>query len=78
MRTWPSSRSTNSVVLFEEQGNSAANYLAALNQRLAAMKSEYDLLQMLTLDQSLDRQQEAGRNLASGQRLDGHTRRGRR
>ena len=54
---------TNSVVLVADQGNSAANYLAALNQRLAAMKSEHDLLQMLTLDQSLNRQQDAGDSL---------------
>jgi uncharacterized protein involved in exopolysaccharide biosynthesis len=53
-------QSTNSVVLSQDQGNSAGNYLAALNQRLAAQKSEYGLLRMLTLDQSLDRQQEAG------------------
>jgi uncharacterized protein involved in exopolysaccharide biosynthesis len=51
---------TNSVVLSQEQGNTAGNYLAALNQRLAALKSEYELLQLLTLDQSLDRQKEAG------------------
>jgi capsular exopolysaccharide synthesis family protein len=54
---------TNSVVLFEEQGNSAGNYLAALNQRLAAMRSEHELLEMLTLDQSLNRQQELGETL---------------
>jgi polysaccharide biosynthesis transport protein len=54
---------TNSVVLFEEQDKSAANYLAALNQRLAAMKSEHELLQTLTLDQSLDRQQGLGETL---------------
>ena len=51
---------TNSVVLSQDQGNSAGNYLAALNQRLAAQKSEYALLQMLTVDQNLDRQQVAG------------------
>ncbi|HVM49330.1 MAG TPA: polysaccharide biosynthesis tyrosine autokinase [Candidatus Acidoferrum sp.] len=49
---------TNSVVLFEEQGNNAGNYLAALNQRLAALRSESELIQMLTLDQNLNRQQE--------------------
>ena len=55
-------QSTNSVVLSQDQGNnSAANYLAALNQRLAAQKSEYELLQLLTVDQNLDRQQQAGR-----------------
>ena len=50
---------TNSVVLSQEQGNSAGNYLAALNLRLAALKSEHELLQMLTFDQSLARQQDA-------------------
>jgi len=52
-------QSTNSVVLFQDQGNnnSAANYLAALNARLATQKSEYELLQLLTVDQNLDRQQ---------------------
>src|ERR1035441_9014619 len=51
-------QSTNSLVLSQDQGNSAGNYLAALNQRLAAQKSEYDMLQMLTVDQSLNRQQD--------------------
>jgi polysaccharide biosynthesis transport protein len=54
---------TNSVVLSEEQGNRAGSYLAALNQRLAALKSEYELLGLLTLDQSLVRQQESGEAL---------------
>jgi succinoglycan biosynthesis transport protein ExoP len=53
-------QSTNTVLLSQEQGNSAGNYLAALNQRLAARKSEYDLLQMLTVDQNLDRQHAGG------------------
>lgn len=52
--------STNSLVLSQEQGNSMGNYLAALYQRLAAQKSEYELLQMLTLDQNIARQQLAG------------------
>ena len=51
-------QSTNSVVLLQDQGNSAGNYLAALNNRLAALKSEQELLQTLTLDQNLDRQQQ--------------------
>jgi capsular exopolysaccharide synthesis family protein len=51
---------TNSLALFEEQGNSVANYLAALNQRLAALNSELDLLQSLSLDQSLERWQQMG------------------
>jgi capsular exopolysaccharide synthesis family protein len=50
-------QSTNTLLLSQEQGNSAGNYLAALNLRLATRKSEYDLLQMLTVDQNLDLQQ---------------------
>jgi len=53
-------QSTNSVVFFREEVFFAGNYLDALNQRLAAQKSEYELLQMLTLDQSLARQRETG------------------
>jgi len=53
-------QSSNSVVVLQEQGNSAGNYLAALNQRLAALRSEHELLQMLTLDQNLERQQTVG------------------
>jgi len=51
---------TNSMALFEEQGNRIGNYLAALNQRLAALTSEFDLLQSLSLDQSLEHWQEMG------------------
>ena len=56
---------TNSVVLLQEQGNSAGNYLAALNQRLAALKSEQELLKILTLDQNIQRRQQAGDGLAA-------------
>lgn len=58
-------QSTNSVVLSQEQGNSTGNYLAALYQRLAAQKSEYALLQMLTLDQNFTRQQASSGTSAS-------------
>ncbi len=51
-------QSSNSVVLLQEQGNSAGNFLAGLNQRLAGLQSEHALLQMLTLDQNLERQQQ--------------------
>src|SRR5262249_39546789 len=51
-------QTTNSIVLLQEQGNTAGNYLAALNQRFAALKSEYALLQTLTLEQNLERQQQ--------------------
>jgi capsular exopolysaccharide synthesis family protein len=58
-------QTSNSVVLLQEQGNSAGNYLTALNQRLAGFKSEYDLLQELTLEQNLERKQIAGSLLPS-------------
>lgn len=46
---------TNSVVLLQEQGNSAGNYLSSLNQKLAGLKFEYELLKALNLDQNLER-----------------------
>jgi len=56
-------QSTNSLVLLQEQGNSAGNYLTGLSQRLAALKSEQELLKMLTLDQNLERRQATGEAL---------------
>jgi capsular exopolysaccharide synthesis family protein len=58
-------QSTNSVVLLQDQGNSAGNYLGALNNRLAALRSENELLQTLTLDQNLERQQQLSGALSS-------------
>ncbi len=49
---------SNTVVLLPEQGNTVANYLATLNQRLSETKSEYELLRTLTLDQNVERRQE--------------------
>jgi capsular exopolysaccharide synthesis family protein len=64
-------QNSNSVVVLQEQGNTAGNYLAGLNQRLTGLKSEYALLQTLTLDQSLARQQQsAGVLPASGDSAD--------
>ncbi len=51
---------SNSVVLLQEQGNSAGSYLTALSQRLATLKSENELLRTLTLDQNLERRQGVG------------------
>ena len=48
---------THNVGFVEEQGNSAAKYLDKLNQQLADLQSEYNLLNMSDLDQNLDRQQ---------------------
>jgi Mrp family chromosome partitioning ATPase/uncharacterized protein involved in exopolysaccharide biosynthesis len=50
-------QSSNSVILLQEQGNSAGNFLAGLTQRLAALKSEYSLLEALSLNQILERQE---------------------
>jgi polysaccharide biosynthesis transport protein len=49
---------TNSVSVIQEQGNAAQSYLTTLNQSLASMKSDYDLLSAMTLDQSLEMQKE--------------------
>lgn len=48
---------SNSVVFLQEQGNSAGSYLAQLNRQLADQRTELQLLNMLTLDQNLERKQ---------------------
>src|SRR5205085_6436779 len=47
----------NNIGFIQEEGNSAAAYLVRLNQQLASLKTEYDLLSLLDLDQNLDRTQ---------------------
>src|SRR5438552_7692850 len=47
----------NNIGFIQEEGNSAAAYLVKLNQDYARLKTEYDLLSLLDLDQNLDRQQ---------------------
>ncbi len=47
----------NNIGFLQEEGNSAAAYLVRLNQQLAQLKTEYDLLSLLDLDQNLDRAQ---------------------
>ncbi len=47
----------NNIGFLREDGNSAANYLAMLNRQMAELKTEFDLLQLLDLDQNLDRPQ---------------------
>ncbi|MCU0784677.1 MAG: polysaccharide biosynthesis tyrosine autokinase [Verrucomicrobia bacterium] len=59
-------QSTNSMVMMQDQGNSAGNYLFALNQRLASLTSTYDLMQKLTLDQNLERQQQPDGGFQAG------------
>ncbi len=64
-------RSSNSVVLLQEQGNNAISALASLNSRLSTLKSERELLEMLTLDQNLERRQQAGTPLPAAEELIG-------
>ena len=47
----------HNIGFIQEEGNSAAAYLVKLNQEYARLKTEYDLLSLLDLDQNLDRQQ---------------------
>ncbi len=45
----------NNIGFIQEEGNSAAAYLVKLNQQFAQLKTEYQLLEKLDLDQNLDR-----------------------
>src|SRR6266581_9102409 len=49
----------NNIGFIQEDSTSAAAYLVKLNQQYAQLKTEYDLLSLLDLDQNLDRQQVA-------------------
>jgi hypothetical protein len=46
----------NNIGYLQNAGNAAADELAKLNRELADLKIEYNLLQMLDLDQNLDRE----------------------
>ena len=46
----------NNIGFLREDGNSAALYLSSLTRQLADLKTQYDLLELLDLDQNLDRQ----------------------
>jgi capsular exopolysaccharide synthesis family protein len=50
----------NNIGFIQEEGNSAAAYLVKLNHEYASLKTEYDLLNLLDLDQNLDRAQSKG------------------
>ena len=67
-------QSSNSVVLLQEQGNSAGNFLASLNQKVAGLKSEHELLQMLSLDQNLERRPQLATALLFDDASDGSAR----
>lgn len=47
----------NNIGFITEEGNSAAAFLVKLNRDYASLKTEYDLLNLLDLDQNLDRAQ---------------------
>jgi uncharacterized protein involved in exopolysaccharide biosynthesis len=53
-------QASNSVVFLQEQGNSAGSYLVQLNRQLASLRTESQLLNLLDLDQNLERQQKKG------------------
>lgn len=50
-------QASNSVVFLQEQGNSAGSYLTDLNRKLADQRAELQLLNLLTLEQNLERKQ---------------------
>ena len=50
----------NDVVFLQEEGNSAGRYLISLRQRLELLKSDFQLLSVMSLDQALERKQQAG------------------
>jgi len=56
----------NNIGFIQEETNSAAAYLVRLNQQLAALKTEYDLLSLLDLDQNLDRTQKTKPDSSAG------------
>jgi polysaccharide biosynthesis transport protein len=57
----------NNIGFIQEEGNSAAAYLVKLNREFASLKTEYDLLNLLDLDQNLDRAQLKPDAVAGGQ-----------
>src|SRR6267378_483299 len=60
----------NNIGFIQEEGNSAAAYLVKLNQQYAQLKTEYDLLNLLDLDQNLDRAQNRTETAASNQSVE--------
>jgi succinoglycan biosynthesis transport protein ExoP len=56
----------NNIGFIQEEVNSAATYLVRLNQQFASLKTEYDLLSLLDLDQNLDRTQKTRPDASAG------------
>lgn len=59
----------NDIVFLEEEGNSAGAYLTQLNQRLTTLRSEFQLLSKLTLDQELERRSQNASTVESNDSL---------
>jgi len=57
----------NNIGFITEEGNSAAAFLVKLNRDYAALKTEYDLLNLLDLDQNLDRAQNKMEGMPAGE-----------
>ena len=64
-------QSSNSVIVLQEQGGKASSYLVTLDNQLEKLKTDYALIQSLTLDQNLERQRNSGDNSTSGSDLNG-------
>lgn len=52
-------RKDNNLGYLQEEGNGAGSYLAALEKKLATLKTEYELLTRLEVDQNVERRQRA-------------------
>ena len=57
----------NNLGSLKEEGNSAAVYLSKLKLQLAELKTEYNLLERLDIDQNLERRSSTGENGAPAQ-----------
>src|SRR6266478_1449115 len=57
----------NNIGFITEEGNSAAAFLVKLNRDYAGLKTEYDLLNLLDLDQNLDRAQNKMEGMPAGE-----------
>jgi capsular exopolysaccharide synthesis family protein len=48
----------NNIGYLQDEGNAAGTYLAGLERKLASLKTEYDLLNRLSVDQNIDRREQ--------------------
>src|SRR5450432_588118 len=51
-------RKDNNIGYLQEEGNGAGSYLAALEKKLASLKTEYELLTRLEVDQNVERRRQ--------------------